>query len=143
VRCRALLALGVAGCLALAPTAAAGPARAATTSCAALAVPSWLKGELFARFREGAELPSSVRLRMFEGLKYGRCGGTRWAWGLPVLASGQQLTEREAVSTQDHSPLWERRAGHLWGEYGVGPLCGPGRLPRAMAHAWHLNVDCS
>ncbi len=111
----------------------------ASEHCRALRVGLNLRSEMIATYRRVSVLPRTVKVVIHERIKYGRCGTTHYAWGLPTPAAGQQLSEQEQITLQDHSPIFRRRPGHPWAELGVGGICEPGELPRAMAHAWHLS----
>ncbi len=137
------IAAAIAVALALGSGAAAGsPPPAATAShCVALHVGPSLRSQMKAAYRRVSNLPASVRVVIKERVKYGRCGHTHWAWGLPQPASGQVLSEAEQIAIQDHSPIFKRPRGRAWQELGIGPVCGSGALPRAMARAWHLSCQ--
>jgi hypothetical protein len=132
----------IVGAIAAAATpvgASGGPSIGVEASrCSALPAPSDLRSQLIAAYRRVAQLPSSIGLVFHERVRYGRCGTTRWAFGLPVPSRGQRLTEREQITIQDHSPIFKRSPGRVWLNLGIGPLCGAGALPAAMAHAWHM-----
>lgn len=119
------------------PMSAATARPARSPACVAQPVTRALDAQLIAAFRRAAELPRSVRLRITGAQHYGHCATTGWAWAEVSPRPHQRLTYREQVSLQDHSVIYEHRRGGTWVNLGVGPLCGPGALPRAMARAWH------
>jgi len=139
----AILAGAVGLLAAIGSGAAAGnePSAAAASQCVALKVGPNLRAQMKAAYRRVSNLPANVRVVIKERVKYGRCGHTHWAWGLPQPASGQVLSEAEQIAIQDHSPIFKRPRGRAWQELGIGPVCGPGALPRAMARAWRLSCQ--
>ena len=109
-------------------------------SCVALSPPHGLDGDLIGGFRRATVLPASVRLKVTSVSHYGRCGTTQWAWAEVIVVKGQHLTLREAISLQDHSPIFEQRAEQEWENLGEGTLCGKGGLiPLGLQRAWRVS----
>jgi len=133
-----LLCMGLAlGCLAMSAVAPAG-ARTAS-GCGSLRLTRAVRGQLDAAYRRATHLPASVRLSSVGRAHYGRCGSTYYAYDRLQPAPGQRLTGQEKVGQQDQSYVDRRGRRGRWVELGLGPRCGPGYIPPALARIWRLR----
>lgn len=125
-----------AACLVL-PAAATAGARTAR-HCQNLRLTAAVRGQLDGAYRRATHLPKNIRLTVLGHSYYGRCGRTHYAYIRLSPAPGQHLTMRERIDQQDQSYVNKRTGRGPWTELSLGPTCGHGYIPRALARIWHL-----